>query len=86
MNADVARMVGLGIRTQFSSFETNGGSRFQRARGSANALNRFRPEADIVQDRWVIETRHRQKPWEVIVEPDRDTQLLIVITAYSAEP
>jgi Domain of unknown function (DUF4258) len=41
---------------------------------------------DIVPDRWVIETRHRRKPWEVIVEPDRDAQLLIVITAYSAEP
>ena len=40
---------------------------------------------DIVADRWVIETRHRRKPWEVIVEPDRDAQLLIVITAYSAE-
>ena len=41
---------------------------------------------DIVPDRWVIQTRHRRKPWEVIVEPDRDAQLLIVITAYSAEP
>jgi hypothetical protein len=41
---------------------------------------------DIVSDRWVIETRHRRKAWEVIVEPDRDAQLLIVITAYSAEP
>jgi hypothetical protein len=41
---------------------------------------------DIVPDRWVIETTHSRKPWEVIVEPDRDTQLLVVITAYSAEP
>ena len=41
---------------------------------------------DIVPNRWVIETRHRRQPWEVIVEPDGDAQLLIVITAYSAEP
>ena len=40
---------------------------------------------DIVAGRWVIETRHRRKPWEVIVEPDADAQLLIVITAYPVE-
>lgn len=41
---------------------------------------------DIVPDRWVIETRHRRKPWEVIVERDPDAQLLIVIAAYPIEP
>lgn len=41
---------------------------------------------DIVPGRWVIETRHGRKPWEVIVEPDADAQLLIVITAYPVEP
>jgi hypothetical protein len=40
---------------------------------------------DIAAGRWVIETRHRRKPWEVIVEPDVDAQLLIVITAYPVE-
>jgi len=40
---------------------------------------------DIVPERWVIETRHGRKPWEVIVEPDADAQLLIVITAYPVE-
>jgi hypothetical protein len=38
--------------------------------------------ADIVQGRWVIETRHRNKAWEVIVEPDFDATLLVVVTAY----
>jgi hypothetical protein len=37
---------------------------------------------DVVEDHWVIETRHRRKTWEVIVEPDRDRQLLVIVTAY----
>jgi hypothetical protein len=39
--------------------------------------------ADAVPGRWIIETRHRRKAWEVIVEPDRDAQVLVVVTAYS---
>ena len=38
---------------------------------------------DVVEDRWVIETRHRRRGWEVIVEPDVDRRLLVVVTAYS---
>jgi len=41
---------------------------------------------DVVPGRWIVETRHRRKPWEVIVEPDSDIQLLVVITAYPVEP
>jgi Domain of unknown function (DUF4258) len=41
---------------------------------------------DIVAGRWVIETRHNKGLWEVIVEPDTDAQLLIVVTAYPVEP
>ncbi len=37
---------------------------------------------DVVEGRWVIETRHRGKAWEVIVEPDRERLLLVVVTAY----
>lgn len=40
----------------------------------------YRP--DVVEDRWVIETRHRQQNWEVIVEPDPVERLLVVVTAY----
>jgi hypothetical protein len=32
--------------------------------------------------RWVIETRHEGARWEVIVEPQRDTKILDVVTAY----
>ncbi len=38
---------------------------------------------DVAEGRWVIETRHRRKAWEVIVEPDRERQLLVVVTAYA---
>jgi hypothetical protein len=37
---------------------------------------------DIEPGRWVIVTRHRRQPWEVIVEPDLDARRLLVITAY----
>jgi len=37
---------------------------------------------DVVAGRWVIVTRYRRRPWEVIVEPDFDTRLLVVVTAY----
>lgn len=37
---------------------------------------------DGVEGRWVIETRHRRRAWEVIVEPDGERQLLVVVTAY----
>ena len=50
-------------------------------------LRRMLPQAtgyreDVVERRWVIETRHRGKAWEVIVEPDRERRLLVVVTAY----
>ena len=41
---------------------------------------------DTIPGRWRIQTRHRRAPWEVIVEPDAQGQLLVVITAYRVEP
>ena len=41
--------------------------------------------ADVVEGRWVIETRHSRKNWEVIVEPDGEQKLLVVVTAYPIE-
>lgn len=40
----------------------------------------YRP--DVVEGRWVIETRHRQQNWAAIVEPDPIERLLVVVTAY----
>lgn len=37
---------------------------------------------DAFVGRWVVETRHRGQTWEVIVEPDPDDELLVVVTAY----
>jgi len=38
---------------------------------------------DVVAGRWVIKTKHQGKAWEVIVEPDFERELLVVITAYA---
>jgi uncharacterized protein DUF4258 len=38
--------------------------------------------SDVVEGRWVVVCRHEKKPWEVIVEPDVEGQLLVVVTAY----
>lgn len=35
--------------------------------------------------RWVVETSHESRSWEVIVEPDFVDQLVVVITAYPVE-
>lgn len=32
--------------------------------------------------RWVVETRHKRRSWEVVVEPDEEAVLLVVVTAY----
>jgi hypothetical protein len=40
---------------------------------------------DVVEGRFVIETRHGGKDWEVIVEPDHDDELLVVVTAYPTD-
>lgn len=42
---------------------------------------RFR--RDIVEGRWVIDVRHAKRHWEVIVEPDAEAELLVVVTAYA---
>ena len=41
--------------------------------------------ADIEDGRWIIAVRHKRTAWEVIVEPDTTSQLLVVITAYPVE-
>ncbi len=40
-------------------------------------------QAAITETSWVIESRYRRRRWEIIVEPDFDVELLVVITAYS---
>ena len=40
----------------------------------------FRPS--IVEGRFLVEARHQQRRWVVIVEPDADAGLLVVVTVY----
>ncbi len=37
---------------------------------------------DVTAGRWVIVSRFRRTRWEILVEPDADAYLLVVITAY----
>lgn len=37
---------------------------------------------DVVEGRWVVETRQARAKWEVIVEPDKRSPRLVVVTAY----
>jgi hypothetical protein len=32
-------------------------------------------------ERWVVETRHDDRPWEVVLEPDLTGRCLVAITA-----
>lgn len=42
------------------------------------------PDAEE-EGRWAVRTTHRGAPWEIIVEPDPESQSNVVITAYSDE-
>jgi hypothetical protein len=39
-------------------------------------------EPSIVEGRFMIHVAHRQRPWIVIVEPDVEAKLLVVVTPY----
>jgi hypothetical protein len=39
-------------------------------------------EASVVEGRFMIHTRRGQTSWVVIVEPDVDAKLLVVVTVY----
>lgn len=40
---------------------------------------------DIENGRWVVSTRHSGCPWEVIVEPLMEENILLVVTGYPVE-
>lgn len=40
---------------------------------------------DAEPGRWLVETSHESRPWEMIVEPDSTDRLVVVITAYPVE-
>lgn len=40
----------------------------------------YRPSVEA--GRWMISTRHRGAEWAVVVEPDSNAHLLVIVTAY----
>ena len=62
------------------------------SRGSPSRRGAFRPASSsfdvgvlpsaLVGGRFMIHARHAQRPWVVIVEPDADVKLLVVVTVY----
>ena len=40
---------------------------------------------DWVPGRWVVETSHGGRPWEVVVEPDTIERVVVVVTAYPVD-
>lgn len=52
-------------------------------RGMLQRATTYGPDA--CEGRFAIDTRHEGKPWQVIVEPDDEDLLLVVITAYPVE-
>ena len=43
----------------------------------------YRP--DWVEGRWIVEAWHSHRTWEIIVEPDSEEHLLVIVTAYPVE-
>ena len=41
--------------------------------------------ANHEEGRWAIETQRDDRAWEIIVEPDEQEQILVVVTAYPIE-
>jgi hypothetical protein len=39
-------------------------------------------DASVVEGRFMIRTRRGESPWIVIVEPDAEAKLLVVVTVY----
>ncbi|MDQ3347744.1 MAG: hypothetical protein M3545_07240 [Acidobacteriota bacterium] len=39
-------------------------------------------EPNVVGGRFMIHARHLEHPWIVIIEPDADVKLLVVVTVY----
>ena len=47
-----------------------------------SGLHEGEPWLQVVEGRFMIHVVHRQRPWIVIVEPDIDAKLLVVVTPY----
>lgn len=41
--------------------------------------------SDFVEGRWIASARHERRQWEIILEPDHELRVLVVVTAYPAD-
>ena len=78
----LARVVGMGTRDRSPSEKRMADRDFTEVdlRDMLEHATVFLPA--VVEGRWIIKTKHRRRPWKVIVEPDFDRQLLVIVTAY----
>ena len=81
-HADVPEVVELGSFIHRPRRIAHGATRRERGGGPryAGASNLF--EASVVEGRFMIQTRRDPSPWVVIVEPDAEASLLVVVTVY----
>lgn len=42
-------------------------------------------DRDVVEGRWILKSKIGRTNWEMIVEPDRSSKRLVLITAYRPE-
>jgi hypothetical protein len=79
----LAAMVGMGAGAQSARSQAMADRRFNEVdlRRMLERASGYRE--DVVEGRWVIEARNRRRAWEVIVEPDVDRQLLVIVTVYA---
>jgi hypothetical protein len=78
----MARLVGMGTRTHTTPEKRMEDREFTEVDLRAMLEQAEGHHLDVVEGRWVIETRHRRHRWHVIVEPDPVERLLVVVTAY----
>lgn len=52
-------------------------------RAMLERANGFEPS--VVEGRYMIKTRRHGRPWVVIVEPDVELKLLVIVTVYEVE-
>jgi hypothetical protein len=39
-------------------------------------------ESSVVEGRFMIHVAHRRRPWIIVVEPDVDAKVLVIVTSY----
>jgi len=78
-HAVVSRMVELGA-VVYRTRRTARGVTEVDVRAMLERAMRYEPS--VVEGRFMVHAVHNNRPWVVIVEPDIDSKLLVVVTPY----